>query len=125
MDTTNILRRSGINISTECYENMRMFRVRCDIANRTTMNSLREAVKSALDSGLHSIVISFTADSYLFSEIIPHLIKINAMAEGSGAVLYLVENDPQLRTILDRIGISRIVHVVGSCSEVPLGARLP
>jgi len=124
MDTTRILRCSGVSLSTERCGNARIFRVRCDIANRAIMNDLWEAVKNALDAGLQSIVISLTADSYLFSEIIPHLAKINAMVQERQAMLYLVETDPELRAILDRIGISRIVRIVGSCAQLPLGARM-
>jgi hypothetical protein len=86
------------------------------------MQELYDAVLKALDSGLKFIGVSFTSDSYLFSEIIPHLIKISRLADTRGAKFCVIEQDPELRSVLDRVGISRVVKVVASQTEFPLAA---
>jgi anti-anti-sigma factor len=123
MDTTKILRRNRITMTSECFENAHVFRVRCDIATRATMAELHKAVEKALDEGLRTIAISFTADSYLFSEMLPHLLRLQRLVDSRGAQLRLVESDPELRAILDRIGITQIIQVAASVSELPFGIR--
>jgi hypothetical protein len=83
------------------------------------MLELYETVSKALESGLKSVAVSFTSDSYLFSEIIPHLLKINKLVQMHGARFFVIEHDPCLRSVLDQVGISRVVQVISSPAELP------
>ena len=124
MDTTKVLRSRNTRLVTECLHNARIYRVRCDIANRRTMQNLSDSVEKALNDGLRDIIISFTADSYLFSEIIPHLIRLNDMVQQRGGTFRILESDAELRAILGRIGITKIVNVVETLPRLPHGTHL-
>ncbi len=114
MDTTRVLRRERVGVKTYEREGCTFFRIRCDILNRQRLDELDGLVEEALREGRKSIALSVTADSYLYSELIAHMIRLNSIVKSWEGMLYLVEDDAQIRQILDRIGLSRLVRVVPS-----------
>ena len=121
MDTTRVLRRERVAIKSCTTEDCQFFRVRCDIANRDNLESLSQLIEQALREGRRTIVLSVTADSYLYSELIAHVVKCQSIVKRYGGTFCLVENDPGLRQVLDKIGLSRLVRVVASESAVLSG----
>jgi anti-anti-sigma regulatory factor len=114
MDTTRVLRRERVGIKCHVEDGCQFFRVRCDMASRKNLESLGELIEQALKDGKRTIVLSVTADSYLYSEFIARVVGYQRVVKQYGGEFYLVEDDPQLRMILERIGMRELVKIVPS-----------
>ena len=114
MDTTRILRSEQAGIKSNYRDGFRIFRIRCDIANRHNLENLTETIESALKEGTKKVALSVTADSYLYSELIAHVIRYSELVQRYNGEFCLVEEDAQLRKILDNIGLTSLVRVVAS-----------
>lgn len=117
MDTTRVLRRERCGTKSYTDRDCQIFRLRCDITNSANLNNLTELIRRALDEGRKTIVLSVTADSYLYSELIAHIVKYERLVRQYHADFCLVEEDLQLRHVLQRIGLTRLVRVVSSENE--------
>ncbi|MBD3391840.1 MAG: STAS domain-containing protein [Chitinivibrionales bacterium] len=121
MSTTKVLRTRRLGIAASPQDGCRLFRIRCDILCGDTLDRLTSMIEDALARGSKSIVLSLTADSYLYSELISRIIRYNSIVEQHKGTFFLVEPDPDLREILDRIGLSTLVRVVPT-EETAIGA---
>jgi hypothetical protein len=121
MDTTRILRTAHAGIKSDYRDGFKIFRIRCDIASRHNLETLTETIETALKEGTGKIALSVTADSYLYSEIIAHIIRYSEIVCRYGGEFCLIEDDAHIRDILNTIGLTRLVRVVDS--EDKIGAR--
>ncbi|MBD3392614.1 MAG: STAS domain-containing protein [Chitinivibrionales bacterium] len=83
------------------------------------LSPLRSCIEQALAQGINRVALSLTPDSFLYSEILAHLVTYYKMVNAQGGSLWIVQANEKILFILETIGLSDLIHIVPSEDALP------
>jgi anti-anti-sigma factor len=82
------------------------------------LTPLRECIQQTLDAGNTRIALSLSQGSFLYSEILAHIVTYYKMIAARGGSLWLVQSNEKVLFILETLGLTDMIRIVAKESDL-------
>jgi anti-anti-sigma factor len=97
----------------------RIIRIHQALERGMDLSTLRSEIELSLGQGTNQIVLALHENSYLFSEILAHLVTYYKMITNQGGALWLVQSNQKILYLLETLGLTDMIPVVNNVQELP------
>ena len=108
-----------MRIDTYSNGKYRILRVHEKNHTISELEELRDLIKGNLERGRVFIAVSFSDASYIYSDAINVLVQCHNLVLQKGGDLCIIEPDPKLFDVLEKLNIDRVIHVFVSEEFLP------
>jgi anti-anti-sigma factor len=108
-----------MNIEVHSKGTYLVIRVHDELQVIAELSELQLLVEESMQQGHCRVALSFCDASYIYSGAIAVLISLYKKLKNSAGELCLIESHPQLRTIFDYMGITRLIPIYPSEEDLP------
>jgi anti-anti-sigma factor len=108
-----------ISMETVAERGYAIIRIRQTLDRGVDLSPLRVQIEHALSQDMKRIVLSLSENSFLYSEILAHLVTYYKMINAKGGSLWLVQSNEKILYLLETLGLTDMIRIVKSESELP------
>jgi anti-anti-sigma factor len=108
-----------ISMETISDRGYAIIRIRQTLDRGVDLSPLRVQIEHALSQNMNRIVLSLSENSFLYSEILAHLVTYYKMINAQGGSLWLVQSNEKILFLLETLGLTDMIRIVKTENELP------